>query len=104
MYHNRIDYPESSGGISAAWQPGSNRALSAECVLRRRVLAWRARARRFARGDHAARRPRRCAASTGAPPDARGLTDVIAYALAAARMAAWLVTSTSVPPRRAARR
>jgi hypothetical protein len=21
MYHNRIDYPESSGGISAAWQP-----------------------------------------------------------------------------------
>jgi hypothetical protein len=23
MYHNRIDYPESSGGISAAWQPKS---------------------------------------------------------------------------------
>ena len=21
MYHNRIDYPESSGGIGAAWQP-----------------------------------------------------------------------------------
>jgi membrane-associated HD superfamily phosphohydrolase len=21
MYHNRIDYPASSGGISAAWQP-----------------------------------------------------------------------------------
>jgi putative nucleotidyltransferase with HDIG domain len=23
MYHNRIDYPESSGGISATWQPAS---------------------------------------------------------------------------------
>jgi len=25
MYHNRIDYPESSGGISAAWQPATAR-------------------------------------------------------------------------------
>jgi membrane-associated HD superfamily phosphohydrolase len=24
MYHNRIDYPESSGGISANWQPPRN--------------------------------------------------------------------------------
>jgi putative nucleotidyltransferase with HDIG domain len=23
MYHNRIDYPESSGGISASWQPAT---------------------------------------------------------------------------------
>ena len=23
MYHNRIDYPESSGGISATWQPAA---------------------------------------------------------------------------------
>src|SRR6266702_380006 len=26
MYHNRIDYPESSGGISAAWQPETARS------------------------------------------------------------------------------
>ena len=25
MYHNRIDYPESSGGIGAAWQPATAR-------------------------------------------------------------------------------
>ncbi|HEU5261577.1 MAG TPA: HDIG domain-containing protein [Gemmatimonadales bacterium] len=25
MYHNRIDYPESSGGITATWQPASQR-------------------------------------------------------------------------------
>jgi membrane-associated HD superfamily phosphohydrolase len=25
MYHNRIDYPESSGGISAAWHPATAR-------------------------------------------------------------------------------
>src|SRR5207302_7924798 len=23
MYHNRIDYPESSGGITATWQPAA---------------------------------------------------------------------------------
>jgi membrane-associated HD superfamily phosphohydrolase len=23
MYHNRIDYPEASGGISASWQPAA---------------------------------------------------------------------------------
>jgi len=23
MYHNRIDYPESSGGITATWQPAT---------------------------------------------------------------------------------
>jgi len=23
MYHNRIDYPESSGGITAQWQPAA---------------------------------------------------------------------------------
>jgi membrane-associated HD superfamily phosphohydrolase len=23
MYHNRIDYPESSGGISASWHPAA---------------------------------------------------------------------------------
>jgi len=28
MYHNRIDYPESSGGISAAWQPPPETARS----------------------------------------------------------------------------
>ncbi|OLC02961.1 MAG: hypothetical protein AUH45_07145 [Gemmatimonadetes bacterium 13_1_40CM_69_22] len=27
MYHNRIDYPESSGGITATWQPGSASAV-----------------------------------------------------------------------------
>jgi hypothetical protein len=26
MYHNRIDYPESSGGIGAAWQPSAETA------------------------------------------------------------------------------
>jgi membrane-associated HD superfamily phosphohydrolase len=25
MYHNRIDYPESSGGIGATWQPAAAR-------------------------------------------------------------------------------
>ncbi len=26
MYHNRIDYPESSGGITATWQPAAHKA------------------------------------------------------------------------------
>ena len=26
MYHNRIDYPESSGGITADWQPAAQKA------------------------------------------------------------------------------
>jgi membrane-associated HD superfamily phosphohydrolase len=26
MYHNRIDYPESSGGITATWQPAARQS------------------------------------------------------------------------------
>src|SRR2546430_1645685 len=49
MYHNRIDYPESSGGITATWQP---KALAGAGGRAGPGLGPRPRAR----GAHAARR------------------------------------------------
>src|SRR5207247_3751482 len=33
MYHNRIDYPESSGGITATWQPAAEACASGRADL-----------------------------------------------------------------------